>query len=223
MEEKEDAEIEKEQQQQPQVAETGTQKTQQISVEAKSSSNNQKSQLHPQDFVEINENIFRSTFYWPFPVVPDVPVATFLVNQASTVFKFDFRGYLFQIRNGAVWTLIDAGLKENAKALIEKIKACIKDGNLKQVALTHGHLDHVILKNVSEKNSQYLIQTGALEELIKEYPEIRVRCHKEESPFVEGRKYRTCVSDNFAFKIGTVVLKESNVKVDATFVSRRRN
>ena len=45
-------------------------------------------------------------------------------------------------------------------------------------AVTHGHIDHV----------------GALEALVKEYPEVQALFHEAEAPFLTGVQYFVCTS-----------------------------
>lgn len=74
---------------------------------------------------------------------------------------------------GAPWALVDAGLYGSAKWIVHEAEKLFGPDNPPQVIiLTHGHFDHV----------------GALPELLKKWPEVKVYAHAYELPYLTGKR-----------------------------------
>ncbi len=73
---------------------------------------------------------------------------------------------------GNPWSLVDAGLPGSAKRIIKETEKLYGKNNPPQVIiLTHGHFDHV----------------GALSDLLKEWPGVKVYAHPYEIPYLTGQ------------------------------------
>ena len=80
---------------------------------------------------------------------------------------------MFLAKFGKDHVLFDAGApgKEYADFLLPSLETALGDGQLRLVALTHGHSDHV----------------GALEALVQEYPDVQVVFHQDEATYITGQ------------------------------------
>lgn len=81
--------------------------------------------------------------------------------------------YVFLIRTGGDYILIDAGAPDDgaAKALLSGLKEVLMGRQLKLILLTHGHPDHI----------------GALSAVIKMHPDVQVVVHEGEVPYLLGK------------------------------------
>ena len=79
---------------------------------------------------------------------------------------------MFLARLGEDHILFDAGApgKEYADFLLPALETALEDGQLRLVALTHGHSDHI----------------GALEALVRKYPDVQVVFHQDEAAYITG-------------------------------------
>lgn len=74
---------------------------------------------------------------------------------------------------GAPWALVDAGLYGSSKWIISEAERLFgKDNPPQVIVLTHGHFDHV----------------GALPELLKKWPDVKVYAHAYELPYLTGQR-----------------------------------
>jgi glyoxylase-like metal-dependent hydrolase (beta-lactamase superfamily II) len=74
--------------------------------------------------------------------------------------------------DGNPWSLVDAGLPGSAKRIIKEAEQLFGKNNPPQVILlTHGHFDHV----------------GALPDLLKVWPDVKVYAHPYEIPYLTGQ------------------------------------
>lgn len=92
---------------------------------------------------------------WPFLEVLQAPVHVLLASF------------------GKDYVLFDAGApgREYADFLLPRLETALGDGQLRLIALTHGHSDHV----------------GALEALVQKYPDVQVVFHQDEAPYITGQ------------------------------------
>ncbi|WMJ74961.1 MBL fold metallo-hydrolase [Cytophagaceae bacterium ABcell3] len=73
---------------------------------------------------------------------------------------------------GNPWVLVDAGIPESGKKIINEAESLFGENNPPQaIVLTHGYFDHI----------------GALPELISKWPDVKVYAHEREMPYITGK------------------------------------
>ena len=79
---------------------------------------------------------------------------------------------MFLARFGKDHVLFDAGApgKEYADFLLPALETALGNGQLRLVALTHGHSDHV----------------GAMQALVQKHPDVQAVFHQDEAPYITG-------------------------------------
>ncbi|CAL8463778.1 g3312 [Coccomyxa elongata] len=123
-------------------------------------------------FQNVAKNLYRQGFLWETPGGPRRGIVVDV--------------HVFLVKIGQDYVLVDVGApgKQYEQILIAGLREAVKDGNLRWVILTHGHIDHV----------------GALEALVKEYPQVQVAFHEAEAPFLTGdADYKDIPADNLNY------------------------
>ncbi|CAK0785164.1 hypothetical protein CVIRNUC_008370 [Coccomyxa viridis] len=122
-------------------------------------------------FVPIAADVFRLSYSWHIPWLGVwAPVHVLLASF------------------GKDYVLFDAGApgREYADFLLPRLETALGDGQLRLIALTHGHSDHV----------------GALEALVQKYPDVQVVFHQDEAPYITGQfPYDSLPSDHDKFNV----------------------
>ncbi|KAK9909599.1 hypothetical protein WJX75_004745 [Coccomyxa subellipsoidea] len=116
------------------------------------------------DFKPIGHGLYKIEIFWHMTPFHNENLDLYLINEGQSWYLSDAGGF-------------DSWLDPHATRIVQAVQAVIPPGQkLTYVILTHGHLDHV----------------GAIEPLIKVYPDLKVIYHETEAPFLLGTAQPSC-------------------------------